>query len=93
MTQNREGKRVPNVTFRVRQNNEWKSVTTDDLFAERTSKDVVLQQDCGWTAAAAIVCPRESGFSITCWSCSRVMAALTWSSQPRVISTWTSTTR
>ncbi len=23
-----------------------------DLFAERTSKDVVLQQDCGWTAAA-----------------------------------------
>lgn len=23
-----------------------------DLFAQRTSKDVVLQQDCGWTAAA-----------------------------------------
>lgn len=23
-----------------------------DLFAERTSKDVVLQQDCGWTAVA-----------------------------------------
>ncbi len=23
-----------------------------ELFAERTSKDVVLQQDCGWTAAA-----------------------------------------
>lgn len=23
-----------------------------DLFAERTTKDVVLQQDCGWTAAA-----------------------------------------
>jgi sugar phosphate isomerase/epimerase len=23
-----------------------------DLFAERTSQDVVLQQDCGWTAAA-----------------------------------------
>jgi sugar phosphate isomerase/epimerase len=23
-----------------------------DLFAERTSKEVVLQQDCGWTAAA-----------------------------------------
>ncbi|MBZ5495008.1 MAG: sugar phosphate isomerase/epimerase [Acidobacteriia bacterium] len=23
-----------------------------DLFAERTSKDVILQQDCGWTAAA-----------------------------------------
>jgi sugar phosphate isomerase/epimerase len=25
-----------------------------DLFAERTSKDVVLQQDCGWTAAAGM---------------------------------------
>ena len=23
-----------------------------DCFAERTSKDVVLQQDCGWTATA-----------------------------------------
>jgi glutaredoxin-like protein len=36
MLQNREGKRVPNVTFRVRQNNEWKSVTTADLFAGKT---------------------------------------------------------
>jgi len=25
-----------------------------DLFAERTTKDVVLQQDCGWTAAAGM---------------------------------------
>jgi len=25
-----------------------------DLFAERTSQDVVLQQDCGWTAAAKL---------------------------------------
>lgn len=25
-----------------------------DLFAERTIKDVVLQQDCGWTAAAGL---------------------------------------
>jgi len=25
-----------------------------DLFAERTSKDVILQQDCGWTAAAGL---------------------------------------
>jgi glutaredoxin-like protein len=36
MLQNREGQRVPAVTFRVRQNNEWKSVTTDDLFAGKT---------------------------------------------------------
>ncbi len=36
MLQNREGQRVPSVTFRVRQNNEWKSVTTDDLFAGKT---------------------------------------------------------
>ena len=39
MTQNREGKRIPSVTFRVRQNNEWKSVSTDDLFA---GKNVVV---------------------------------------------------
>jgi sugar phosphate isomerase/epimerase len=25
-----------------------------DLFAERTNKDVILQQDCGWTAAAGL---------------------------------------
>ena len=34
--QNHEGKRVPNVTFRVRENNEWKNVTTDDLFKGKT---------------------------------------------------------
>jgi peroxiredoxin len=33
---NHEGKRVPNVTFRVRENNEWKNVTTDDLFKGKT---------------------------------------------------------
>jgi glutaredoxin-like protein len=32
MFPNREGQRVPNVTFRVRENNEWKSVTTSELF-------------------------------------------------------------
>lgn len=38
MTQltHREGQRVPNVTFRVRENNEWKDVTTDDLFKGKT---------------------------------------------------------
>ena len=36
MLKNREGQRVPNVTFRIRENNEWKSVTTDDLFAGKT---------------------------------------------------------
>ena len=36
MLQSREGKRVPDVTFRVRQDNEWKSVTTADVFAGRT---------------------------------------------------------
>lgn len=34
--QNHEGKRVPNVTFHVRENNEWKDVTTDDLFKGKT---------------------------------------------------------
>jgi glutaredoxin-like protein len=36
MLKNHEGKRVPNVTFRVRENNEWKSVTTDELFQGKT---------------------------------------------------------
>ena len=36
MLKNQEGQRVPNVAFRVRQGNEWKSVTTADLFAGKT---------------------------------------------------------
>jgi glutathione-dependent peroxiredoxin len=36
MFPNREGQRVPDVTFRIRENNEWKSVTTADLFAGKT---------------------------------------------------------
>ncbi|KAF0812299.1 Hybrid peroxiredoxin hyPrx5 [Andreprevotia sp. IGB-42] len=36
MLKNQEGQRVPNVTFRIRENNEWKNVTTDDLFAGKT---------------------------------------------------------
>lgn len=30
------GKTVPNVTFRVREDDEWKDVTSDDLFANKT---------------------------------------------------------
>lgn len=36
MLENREGKRVPEVTFRARVDNEWKNVTTTDLFAGKT---------------------------------------------------------
>lgn len=36
MLPNREGQRVPNVTFRTRQNNQWVDVTTDELFAGKT---------------------------------------------------------
>jgi glutaredoxin-like protein len=36
MLKNHEGQRVPNVAFRVRQDNEWKTVTTDELFAGKT---------------------------------------------------------
>ncbi|MBX6392104.1 MAG: glutathione peroxidase, partial [Burkholderiales bacterium] len=32
MLQNREGQRVPQVEFRVREQGEWKTLTTDDLF-------------------------------------------------------------
>lgn len=36
MLPNREGQRVPSVTFRARQNNEWVNITTDQLFAGKT---------------------------------------------------------
>ncbi|MBW4577563.1 MAG: glutathione peroxidase [Aphanothece sp. CMT-3BRIN-NPC111] len=36
MLPNREGQRVPNITFRTRQNNEWVDATTDDLFGGKT---------------------------------------------------------
>jgi glutaredoxin-like protein len=36
MLQNREGKRIPKVNFRVRENNEWKTVSTDDIFKSKT---------------------------------------------------------
>ena len=36
MLPNREGQRVPNVTFRVRRDSQWMDITTDDLFARKT---------------------------------------------------------
>jgi glutaredoxin-like protein len=36
MLTSHEGKHVPNVTFRVRENNEWNSVTTAELFDGKT---------------------------------------------------------
>ena len=36
MLPNHEGQRVPSVTFRTRQNNEWVDVTSDELFAGKT---------------------------------------------------------
>jgi glutaredoxin-like protein len=36
MLQNREGQKVPQVTFRTRTGNDWKSVTTDDVFKGKT---------------------------------------------------------
>ena len=36
MFTNREGQRVPQVGFRTRQAGEWKTVTTDELFKDRT---------------------------------------------------------
>jgi glutaredoxin-like protein len=33
---NREGQRVPQVTFRTRSGNDWKNVTTDDVFKGKT---------------------------------------------------------
>ncbi len=34
--ENREGQKIPNVTFHTRQNNEWVDVTTDELFSGKT---------------------------------------------------------
>ena len=36
MLENREGQKVPNVTFKTRQNNAWVNVTTDELFKGKT---------------------------------------------------------
>ncbi|MGB7378245.1 MAG: glutathione peroxidase [Rivularia sp. (in: cyanobacteria)] len=36
MLPNKEGQKVPNVTFRVRENNDWKDITTDELFKGKT---------------------------------------------------------
>ena len=34
--QSKEGQRIPEVSFRVRENNEWKTLTTDDIFKGKT---------------------------------------------------------
>jgi glutathione-dependent peroxiredoxin len=36
MTESQEGKRVPNVTFRTRVGNEWRNITTDEIFKGKT---------------------------------------------------------
>ncbi len=36
MLENREGQKVPDVTFRTRQDHEWVNVTTDDIFKGKT---------------------------------------------------------
>jgi peroxiredoxin len=36
MLSNREGQKVPNVTFHTRQNDKWVDITTDELFAGKT---------------------------------------------------------
>ncbi len=36
MLQSREGQRIPEVTFRIRENNAWKSLTSDELFKGRS---------------------------------------------------------
>ena len=36
MTENKEGQRVPDVTFRIRENNAWKDLTTSEIFDNKT---------------------------------------------------------
>ena len=37
-----EGKHVPNVTFKTRTNNQWKDVTTDEVFKGKTQPQFCL---------------------------------------------------
>ena len=34
--ENKEGQKIPQVTWPIRKNNEWKKITTDDLFKDKT---------------------------------------------------------
>lgn len=36
MLENREGQRIPQTSFRIRENNEWKTVSTDEIFKNKT---------------------------------------------------------
>ena len=36
MFENKEGQRVPQVTFKTRQNNEWKDITSEDIFSDKS---------------------------------------------------------
>ncbi|MFO7808947.1 MAG: glutathione peroxidase, partial [Guyparkeria sp.] len=36
MLENREGQKVPNVTFRTRQNHDWVNMTSDEIFKGKT---------------------------------------------------------
>ena len=36
MTHSQEGKRIPNVTFRTRAKGEWRNITTDEIFKDKT---------------------------------------------------------
>ena len=36
MFENREKQRVPAVTFKTRRNDEWLTISSDDIFAEKT---------------------------------------------------------
>jgi glutaredoxin-like protein len=36
MTQTKEGQRIPSVTFRIREGDNWKDLTTDDIFSGKT---------------------------------------------------------
>ena len=54
MLQNREGQRVPQVSFRTRAAGEWKTVTTDDLFKGRTVVVFSLAMGSLWLATVPL---------------------------------------
>ena len=56
MLKNREGQRVPEVTFRTRKDHEWVNVNSSDVFAGKTV--VVFSLPGAFTPATIATCSR-----------------------------------
>ena len=55
MFENKEGQRVPEVTFRARSDSDWQDLTSSDLFAGKTVIVFSLRVACTPTCSASLV--------------------------------------